>query len=257
MTEPNTIPYWAQYAAVAAFGLSALACRPGRLKAAGPFFLLAGFLLQSWFLLGLGRLSGMFLPNTIVSLEVFLPWALAALVLLHRAVSDRKETAHTAVILIFAVAILTSLQTRVLAAQGSLVYPPGPMHPVGWVTSFFFTESMAYAAFFLACWFALAHLRRRDTANVFHNFLILSFVLFSLSQVLGAIWSYLGWSVPFHLSSDRHYNSAAFWLFLALYLHLKFLPGWPAPRRARLVAIAFIPVLYFRYLAYFLGKVTS
>lgn len=257
MTEPNTIPYWAQYAAVAAFGLSALACRPGRLKAAGPFFLLAGFLLQSWFLLGLGRLSGMFLPNTIVSLEVFLPWALAGLVLLHRAVSDRKETAHTAVILIFAVAILTSLQIRVLAAQGSLVYPPGPMHPVGWVTSFFFTESMAYAAFFLACWFALAHLRRGDTANVFHNFLILSFVLFSLSQVLGAIWSYLGWSVPFHLSSDRHYNSAAFWLFLALYLHLKFLPGWPALRRARLVAIAFIPVLYFRYLAYFLGKVTS
>ena len=112
---------------------------------------------------------------------------------------------------------------------------------------------MAYVVFFLACWYALLYARGNEEAAVFHNYIILAFVLFSLSQVVGAVWSYIGWAVPFHLSSDRHYISAAFWLFLALYLHLKLLSGWTARRRALLIALSFLPVFYFRYIPYFLS----
>jgi ABC-type transport system involved in cytochrome c biogenesis permease subunit len=113
---------------------------------------------------------------------------------------------------------------------------------------------MAYVAFFLACWYAFLYAMGNEEAGFFHSYIIAAFVLFSLSQVVGAVWSYLGWAVPFHISSDRHLISAAFWLFLALYLHLKLLSGWTAGRRAKLIVFSFFAVFYFRYVPYFLSN---
>jgi hypothetical protein len=196
----------------------------------------------------------MFLPNTMVSIEAFMPWGLSTVVLMHTAFSNRKRTVNSAVILILCFSIAISFQVRILVSKNSLIYPPGPTHPVAWVTSFFLIESMAYAVFFLACWYAFIHVRGNQEAGFFHGYVILAFVLFSLSQVVGAVWSYLGWAVPFHLSSDRHYISAAFWLFLALYLHLRHLSGWTARRRAWLICFSSLPVFYFRYIPYFLSN---
>ncbi len=242
-----------QYGAAGCFLLSALFWLKPERHRIGSLFLFAGFILHSCFLWSLGNASGMFMPNTMVSLEVFMPWGFSAVVLLHAAFSRRKRTVNSAVFLILAFAVAISLQIRVLISGNTLVYPPGPTHPVLWVTSFFFIESMAYAVFFLACWYAFLYFRGNEDAGFYHGYVILAFVLFSLSQVVGAVWSYIGWAVPFHLSSDRHYISAAFWLFLALYLHLKLLSGWTARRRALLVALSFLPVFYFRYIPYFLS----
>ena len=196
----------------------------------------------------------MFLPNTMVSLEAFMPWGFSVAVLLHGIFSKRKRTINSAVILILVCAVSVGFQVRMLISQGRLIYSPGPTHPAEWVTAFFFIESMAYVVFFLACWYALLYIRGNEEAGFFHDYIVLAFVLFSLSQVVGAVWSYIGWGVPFHLSSDRHYISAAFWLYLALYLHLKLLSGWTARKRALLVFISFFPVFYFRYIPYFLSK---
>lgn len=248
------LPYWAQYGALGFFLGASLCWLYAKRKWISPLLLLLGFCLHSWFLWKLGNVSGMLLPNTMVSLEAFMPWGFSAIVLGHLLVSGKKRTLSSAAVLILAFAAAVAVQTRVLASAGSLVYPPGPTHPVGWVTSFFLVESLAYVAFFLACWFAFQYARGDEEAGFFHSYIIAAFVLFSLSQVIGAVWSYLGWAVPFHLSSDRHFISAAFWLFLALYLHLKFLPGWPARKRARLVAASFFAVFYFRYIPYFLSN---
>lgn len=249
-----TLPFWAQYSAIGCFLASTVCYLFAKQKWMSCAFLLLGFSLHSWFLWSVGNASGVFLPNTMVSLEVFIPWGFSAMVLLHLAFSDKRRTVNSAVILIFLFATAIAFQTRVLASKGVLIYPPSPSHPAGWVTSFFLIESLAYVAFFLACWYALLYARGNEDAGFFHSYVIASFVLFSLSQVVGAVWSYLGWAVPFHLSSDRHLISAAFWLFLALYLHLKFLPGWSVRRRALLIFVSFFAVFYFRYVPYFLNN---
>ena len=248
-----TLPFWMQYGATGCFLLSAIFWFKSKSQRICSLLLFIGFTLHSCFLWALGNASGMFLPNSMVSLEVSLPWGFSATVLLHGFFSARKRTVNSAVFLILAFAVAISFQVRVLISSNSLVYPPGPTHPVLWVTSFFFIESMAYVLFFLACWYALLYFRGNEEAGFFHSYIILAFVFFSLSQVVGAVWSNIGWAVPFHLSSDRHYISAAFWLFLALYLHLKLLSGWTARRRALLVALSFPPVFYFRYIPYFLS----
>lgn len=254
MNLTTTLPYWAQYGAIGCFLVSNLFCFYAIKKWISPLFLLLGFGLHSWFLWSVGNASGMFLPNTMVSLEAFMPWGFSATVLLHMLFSNKKRTLNSAVILILFFSIAIAVQTRILASKGILIYPPAPTHPVGWVTSFFFVESLAYVAFFLACWYAFLYARGNAEAAIFHSYIIAAFMLFSLSQVVGAVWSYLGWAVPFHLSSDRHLISAAFWLFLALYLHLKFLPGWTIRKRAMLVSISFFAVFYFRYIPYFLSN---
>jgi len=250
-----SLQFWAQYSATGCFLLSSICYLSVKQKWASPLFLLLGFGLHSWFLWSVGNATGMFLPNTMVSLEAFLPWGFSATVLLHLLLTHKKRTVNSAVILILVFAVAIAFQTRLLASKDALIYPPGPIHPVGWVTSFFLIESLAYVTFFLACWYALLYARGNEEAAFFHNYVIAAFVLFSVSQVVGAVWSYLGWAVPFHLSSDRHFISAAFWLFLALYLHLKFLPGWTMRKRAILVFTSSFAVFYFRYIPYFVDNI--
>ena len=253
MNQPIFLPFWAQYEALCCFLLSVVFCYAFKKQWVSSLFLFTGLVLHSWFLYSLGNASGMFLPNNMVSLEAFMPWGFSLVVLLHSAFSERKRTVNSAAIPVLFFSLAVAFQIRMLISQNSLIYPPGPTHPVALVTFFFFIESMAYVVFFLACWYALLFVRGNQEAGFFHGYIILAFVLFSLSQVVGAVWSYLGWAVPFHLSSDRHYISAAFWLFLALYLHLRRLSGWTAKRRALLVCLSFLPVFYFRYIPYFLS----
>ncbi len=248
-----TLPLWIQYGAAGCFLASSLCYFSIKKGWLSVLFLFLGFSLQTWFLWRLGNATGMFLPNTMVSLEAFMPWGFSAVVLVHRLFSKKTRTLSSAAVFILIFSIAVAVQTRILIDRGVLIYPPGPTHPSGWVSAFFLIESMAYAFFFLACWFAFRYVRGDGEAGFFHSYVILAFVLFSASQVVGAIWSYLGWAVFFHLSSDRHFISAAFWLLLALYLHFKFLPGWPVRKRALALVFFFFPVFYFRYIPYFLS----
>jgi len=107
-----TLPFWAQYSAIGCFLISSACYLYAKQKWVSPIFLLLGFGLQSWFLWSVGNAAGMFLPNTMVSLEIFMPWGFSAIVLLHLLLTDKKRTVNSAVILILIFAAATAFQTR-------------------------------------------------------------------------------------------------------------------------------------------------
>jgi ABC-type transport system involved in cytochrome c biogenesis permease subunit len=56
-------------------------------------------------------------------------------------------------------------------------------------------------------------------------------VLFTIAQVTGAIWCWLGWASTFQWVYV-HFQAAAVWCFFANYLHLRFLPKWDIRKKA-------------------------
>ena len=78
---------------------------------------------------------------------------------------------------------------------------------------------------------AALFLARSDSADAFHGYLVWGFVFYSVAQVTGAVWCYLGWGNTFQWG-PRHMSSASIWLIYAAYLHLRFIPGWSGRRRA-------------------------
>lgn len=96
---------------------------------------------------------------------------------------------------------------------------------------FFATELPSLALFYCGAILAGIELWRNDHTEAFHRFLVWGFVLYSASQVIGALWCYYGWGNTFRWSA-RHMASASIWLAYAAYLHLRFVPWWTARRRA-------------------------
>ncbi|HQL83891.1 MAG TPA: cytochrome c biogenesis protein CcsA, partial [Spirochaetota bacterium] len=75
------------------------------------------------------------------------------------------------------------------------------------------------------------------------------FVLYSVAQVTGAIWCYLGWGNTFQWG-PRHMSSASLWLVYAAFLHLRFIPGWSGRRRAWFAVAASAAVLGLTWSSY-------
>ena len=109
---------------------------------------------------------------------------------------------------------------------------------------FFLTETAAHACFFAAAWFAARHIWRDDAGKLYHSIAVWGFVLFSASQISGAIWCYLGWSAPF-MWSNRHLQTAAVWVLYANYIHLRFIEGWSHRKKAWLLMAGATIVLTF------------
>jgi ABC-type transport system involved in cytochrome c biogenesis permease subunit len=159
--------------------------------------------------------------------SVFLSFCLAGIALwLWFANKDEEATAMIPVAAVFA---LLSL----LLPKG--VIPPSPKSASFFVHLFFFCEILAHALFIAAAALACQRIRKETFFPQAHRFAVWGFVLFSAAQVSGAIWCYLGWSVPFQWSF-RHLHSAAIWCFFANYIHLRFLPWWSDRRRAAYLA---------------------
>jgi ABC-type transport system involved in cytochrome c biogenesis permease subunit len=76
--------------------------------------------------------------------------------------------------------------------------------------------------------------------------IIWGFILYSIAQVVGAIWCYLGWATLFNWG-ERHLQSATLWCYFAAYLHLRFLPAWDMRRKAWFSLYGFILVFFFSY----------
>jgi hypothetical protein len=215
------IPVAAAYGAILLFGL----VRKERLAR---FALLSAFFLHAAFLTVRSFSFGFFNSGGILEGSVFLSFCLAGIGLWLWSTHQEEEAAAMAVVA--AVFALLAL----FLPKG--VIPPSPKSASLFVPMFFFCEILAHALFIAAAALACLRFKKGTFFLQAHRFAVWGFVIFSAAQVSGAVWCYLGWSVPFQWSF-RHLQSAAIWCFFANYIHLRFLPWWTQRRKAIYLAI--------------------
>jgi hypothetical protein len=167
---------------------------------------------------------GLFTPLNMVSEQYFLPWCLAALTL-WRASKKRASASDTAgvapVFLLILIALFLPART----------IPPSPQSSTLFAPLFFFCEVVSHALLLLGGWSAFLFLMCHPEEETFSRYAVWGFILYSIAQVIGAVWSWMGWAVPFHWS-ERHLSSAAIWCFYCAFLHLRFSPRWSSREKA-------------------------
>ena len=212
-----------------------------RQLSAGRWVLAVGVILQGLYLVGRGWLGGIFIPNPIVEGPFFLPWCLA-LIALVRSVTHPRLALPWMVGLVVIFSLLSAFY-----AKGMI--PPTPKKITLWAVFFFASESMAHALFYSAALYAMLSFSRKDLNGAFHPLLVWGFVAYTLAQVTGAIWCFVGWGNTFSWGA-RHLGSAAIWTFFAAALHLQFIPGWKRSNTFMTIAGAAI-LFYISYGHYF------
>ncbi len=207
----------------AALGLYALTLITYFMKFRGAFWILiAGLIINSLYLLGRGWLGGVFIPNPIFEGPFLLSWCVAFIAVIMKITRKNDDWG------ILIIPLLLFSLFAVYHAKGMI--PPTPKKMTVWALAFFFTETMAHACFYCGAVIAIIFLSKNNHPS-FHSLIIWGFMAFSVSQVVGAIWCYMGWGNTFRWG-PRHMTSAAIWLIYAAYLHLRFLPAWDMRRRA-------------------------
>jgi len=111
---------------------------------------------------------------------------------------------------------------------------------------FFLTEAVSAALFLTAGMLALAsRISGTDNEKRIDRLILWGFIIFTVCQVLGAVWAFLGWSYPFSWST-RHLLSAAIWCLYAGLVHAHLIR---LSRNAQLLFTigGIIPVIYMVY----------
>ena len=206
---------WLYSAAGCYFAASAL-CRL-QLRRTGRAVLFSGFIIHSLYLLGRGWLSGIFVPNAIFEGPFFLPWCLAAI-----ASFQALKKNHGSLLPQLVLTVASSV-FAIFYAKG--IIPPTPRKVSVWALLFFISEIMAHALFYTGAVRALVSVWKKETANGYYSWIVWGFVVYTVAQVTGAVWGFLGWGNTFSWGA-RHLGSATIWTFYAACLHLKFIPGW-------------------------------
>ncbi len=207
----------------------------------GYFFLFAGFAVNSLYLLGRGWLGGIFIMNPVIEGPYFLPWCLA-LIALFIGFTGKKDLCGIVLIPLIIFSFFS-----ILYARGML--SPAPQKTTIWATLFFISEVFAHALFYCGASFAVFSIFKNKDDNLFHTFIICGFIAYSIAQVTGATWCYLGWGNTFRWGS-RHLSSATIWVLYAAYLHLKFIQGWNLRKRAVFAIAAAALVVFISYGGY-------
>ncbi len=84
---------------------------------------------------------------------------------------------------------------------------------------FFLLETISIALFIAGGFLAMAAIIFAcDTDTAMRQCVLWGFVVFTVCQVLGAVWAFVGWSFPFSWS-PRHLASASTWCLYAALLH--------------------------------------
>jgi hypothetical protein len=239
--SPTSVSLTCLYLAVAAYAGSFVFFLLKRMQPAALFFS-CGFILHTISEAGRGWFIGIFTPIGIFEGIFFLPWCLAFLTVVFSFLKKDKGL------------ILSSVAPVLIFSLIALSYPKGvpPPYPNAqtvFSSLFFVFEGLAHACFILGAWFALWYLRRREEASFFDDLIVWGFIFYSVAQVTGAIWSYLGWSSLFSWNS-RHLQSAAIWCFYAAYLHLRFLSPRDTEKKAVFSMAGFLLVFVLSYLGH-------
>lgn len=183
----------------------------------------AGFFLYTVFLVSRAWLPSFFLINGMLEGVYFTPWVMGLIVLSFALFSKERDDAVTAVIPLLCFSIFAAIYPKG-------IIPPTPNKITIWADIFFVSESFGHACFYIGGWFAaLAIVTKRNGVD-YHSILLWGFVLFSISQVSGAMWAFMGWGSPFRWGA-RHFQSAVIWCYYAAYLHIRFLGGWSDTRK--------------------------
>ena len=164
---------------------------------------------------------GVWLPNPVFDGNYFLPWAMAAISLGIRWFTkdeNNKAVIHSLIIPVCFFSLLALIFPRG-------IMPPGPKHATFYVPLYYGIDIIAQACFILGGWFAVFHLKEKDPDKLFNSLMVAGFILYSISQVIGAYWAYLGWALPMHWST-KHLQSASIWCYYAAILHLRYFPVW-------------------------------
>ncbi len=207
-------------------------------KRMGKMFIVAGLVANIVALIGRGYIEGTWYPNLMVA-ELFILPAVMALIVVF--LFGRGRIAEGRVALIpFAVCCVITILIPVEA-------------PLPWVkyqtisaALFFFTEALSFALLLVAGILAFACLVSNPSVEESYSRMILwGFVAFTLCQISGAIWAYLGWSYPFSWST-RHLASASLWCLYAAFIHAHFTGVHPR-LKAACAAFGIIPFVYMMY----------
>ena len=202
-------------------------------KTASLLVLAAGLLLYTLYLAGRGWIAGVFLPNPLVEGPYLLPWCLGVIAIFTAVRRDEQWG-------LILIPLILFYSFTIWYARG--IIPPTPNKLTLWAIAFFVVELFAHACFYCGALYSAALLAGREKSEAFHNFMVWGFVLYSVAQVTGAVWCFLGWGNTFQWG-PRHMSSAAIWLMYAAYLHLRYTNGWNGRRRAWYAIIVALIVL--------------
>ena len=224
------------YAAVGCYGAAWLsfACRRRSLGIAA---LAAGFILQSLYLIGRGWLGGPFIVHPVLEGPFLLPWCLALIAVVRAAVAPRAAMGGL-------VALVAAFSLFCLFYSKGMVVP-SPKRQSVWAISFFLSESMAHALFYMGAWMAVLSILGKAPSNAYYPWLVWGFSIYTVSQMTGALWCFAGWGHTFSWGS-RHLSSAALWTFFAACVHLQFIAKWKK-KGALLTFAGGLLVLYVSY----------
>lgn len=177
-----------------------------------------GILLNSAFLIHHSVITGVFIANALVDPVFFIPFmiALVLMILLNRS-GLPPGTMIGAFLLLIAAALFAAFYPKG-------IIPPAPNKSGIWAFLFFISENCAYALFGLSAAVLISSADHDRMVAIVRRLVILGFLLFSLAQVTGALWAFLGWGHPF-MWGGRHLSSAAVWLFYIALIHLRYLPA--------------------------------
>ena len=224
------------YAAAGCYALAWLAVA-FRQRGLGIAALAAGFVVQSLYLVGRGWLGGVFVVHPLVEGPYLLPWCLALIAVLRAAAAPKAPMGG--------LLALTGLFSLFCLFYSKGMIPPSPKRASVWAIAFFLSESMAHALFYVAAWAAAATLAGRAPSQDHYPWLVWGFSIYTVAQVTGALWCFVGWGNTFSWGS-RHLSSAAIWTFFAACLHLQFVARWKHHAAVLTVAGALL-VLYVSY----------
>ncbi|MBN1637193.1 MAG: cytochrome c biogenesis protein CcsA [Deltaproteobacteria bacterium] len=117
-----------------------------------------------------------------------------------------------------------------------------------WVApTFFLIETLSAGLIFASAGLSLGalllHKGHKNTLT--DRYILVAFVLFSISQILGALWAYSGWSYPFSWS-NRHLASASVWCLYAALIH-SHLVGMRPKTAAIIASLGALPMLLVIY----------
>ena len=178
--------------------------------------LACGFVIHTIFLVARAVSGDVFIPGAIFQGVFLLPWSMAVCVILIMYFRSLERPSESGIIFVI---LFTGL---------SMLYPLGIVTPMpnkitAWAYSFFFTEVCAQACFLLGGWFAIKCLLEGDGQDIVRRLLSWGFVLYTVAQITGAIWAFLGWGTTFRWST-KHLQSAVIWIYYANYLHMRYMP---------------------------------
>ncbi len=218
--------------------LSSLAYLVGR-KRIAVILLVTGLLSNGVALVGRGYIEKAWYPALMVPELFVLP---AAMALTIGFLFKRQRVIEGRVALIpFAACCCVTMLLPVEAAL------PWVKQQTASAALFFLTEALSCALLVIAGACACASLvPRTDNSVISYNGLVLwGFLAFTLCQISGAVWAYLGWSYPFSWS-PRHLTSASLWCLYAALIHAHF-TGIQERLKAILTAFGIIPITYMVY----------